>query len=377
MKVSEAAPLSAAQAAFDWFRIMADAAPVMIWFSGPDKQSIYFNERWLEFTGRTLDQELGDGWAEIVHPDDRERCLATYGEAFDARREFEIEARARRHDGVYRWHLNRGTPIHARDGTFVGYIGTCIDVTERRNAEQERQLQLVARLVRLREERDADERKRLLDEERRRIAGDLHERVEQALFAIGLAATAALGVAGAATGAQLPGLLDSMIDALSDVTELAATGAEQLRAAIHTLNSVEVVGRGLVGALSKQVREFRLRTGIEADIVVTGSDEPLQTDVAETLFATVREALANVERHSHAGAVMLGLHISPASVTLSIQDDGRGAAAPWGADVEDPSGLRVVATRVLGLNGTFAAGPAPDGGFLVRTQLPLGVGASR
>ena len=108
MKVSEAAPLSAAQAAFDWFRIMADAAPVMIWFSGPDKQSIYFNERWLEFTGRTLDQELGDGWAEIVHPDDRGRCLATYGEAFDARREFEIEARARRHDGGRL--SNRGWP---------------------------------------------------------------------------------------------------------------------------------------------------------------------------------------------------------------------------------------------------------------------------
>jgi PAS domain S-box-containing protein len=349
MKPPELAQPSDAEAALDWFRMMADAAPVMIWFSGPDKRSTYFNERWLEFTRRTLDEELGDGWADVLHPEDRRRCLAEYSQAFDARREFEIEARARRYDGVYRWHLNRGRPMRARDGTFLGYIGTCIDVTERRNAEEERQLRL-------------------------RIAGDLHERVEQALFSIGLVATAALGVAGAATGAQLPPLLASMIDALSDVTELAATGAEQLRAAVRTLNNAEVVGRGLVGVLSKMVREFRLRTGIDADIVVTGLEEPLQTDVAETLFATAREALASIERRSHAGAVMVGLHISPGSVTLSIQDDGSVPATSLPSDSEHDeghSGLRVVATRVLGLNGTFAAGPAPDGGFLVRTRLPL------
>ncbi len=361
MNVFEAVPPPEVHAALEWFRIMADSAPVMIWFSGPDKRSTYFNKRWLEFTGRTLEAELGNGWADVVHPDDLERCLGTYSEAFDVRREFEIECRARRHDGAYRWHLNRGRPMHSPDGTFLGYIGSCIDVTERRH--------ITDSLQRLRDQRAAEEGGRLLDEERLGIARDLHERVEQALFAIGLAATAALGIAGAATGTDLPDLMDSMIDALSRVTELAATGAEQLRAAIFTLNHAGVVGHGLVQSLSKLVGDFRVRTGIEADIVVMGSEEALQADVAETLFAAALEALSNVERHSHAGAVLLGLHISRQSVTLTIQDDGSGDATP--ADWGTHSGLRSIAERVLGLRGTFAAGPNPDGGFIVRTQLPI------
>ena len=86
----------------EWFRIMADAAPVMIWMSGADKLSTYFNRPWLEFTGRPMDQELGIGWSDVLHPDDFQRCLTTYTEAFDARRAFEMECRARRHDGLFR-----------------------------------------------------------------------------------------------------------------------------------------------------------------------------------------------------------------------------------------------------------------------------------
>ena len=118
------------------FRTMADKAPVMIWISGLDKLSTYLNKPWLDFTGRTLEQDLGDGWTASVHPDDLERCLKNYSAAFDERRPFSHELRLRRADGEYRWVLVNGVPLLGPDNAFSGYIGSCIDMTERKLTEE-------------------------------------------------------------------------------------------------------------------------------------------------------------------------------------------------------------------------------------------------
>jgi PAS domain S-box-containing protein len=127
-----------------------DAAPVMIWVSGTDKQCVWFNQPWLAFTGREMQQELGSGWSEGVHPEDFDRCLETYVSHFDARKEFRMEYRLRRYDQTYRWIDDTGIPRYARDGSFLGYIGSCTDIHEYRETQSElrRRLIEITRLTR-------------------------------------------------------------------------------------------------------------------------------------------------------------------------------------------------------------------------------------
>ncbi|MGZ5030293.1 MAG: PAS domain S-box protein, partial [Methylobacter sp.] len=117
------------------FRTMADSAPVLIWIARPDKFFHYFNKGWLEFTGRTMEEEIGNGWIANVHPEDFQRCFETYVTSFDVRNEFSMEYRLRRADGEYCWLLNRGVPLYDEQETFLGYIGSCIDITSRKLAE--------------------------------------------------------------------------------------------------------------------------------------------------------------------------------------------------------------------------------------------------
>jgi len=143
------------------FRIMADTAPVMIWMCDPAGACDWFNRPWLEFTGRSMQQEVGDGWAEGVHPEDVADCMETFRSAVAARREFRMEYRLRRHDGAWRWVLDTGAPRSEPDGAFAGFIGSCVDITDRREAEE----------ARLRAERERAE----AETERARLAHQLHE----------------------------------------------------------------------------------------------------------------------------------------------------------------------------------------------------------
>ena len=118
------------------FRVVTEAMPVMVWMSGTDKLCTYFNKSWLDFVGRALEQERGNGWAENVHPDDFERCLQIYVSSFDARQPFEMHYRLRHHSGEFRWILDHGIPRYAPDGTFEGYVGGCLDIHEQKEATE-------------------------------------------------------------------------------------------------------------------------------------------------------------------------------------------------------------------------------------------------
>lgn len=110
------------------FRQLVDQAPFMLWSTGEDGLCTFFNQPWLEFRGRTMDEESGNGWVEGVHPDDRQRCLDTYWRAFESRQPFESEYRLLRADGRYSWVRDTGKAQFAAGGEFLGYIGTCVDI---------------------------------------------------------------------------------------------------------------------------------------------------------------------------------------------------------------------------------------------------------
>lgn len=118
------------------YQALIEQAPILIWRANTDGLCDYFNDRWLAFRGRTMEQEYGNGWAEGVHPEDFDRCLKIFLDSFNKREVFEMEYRLIRHDGVYRWIFDRGVPFQKDNGGFAGYIGSCIDVTQRVEAQE-------------------------------------------------------------------------------------------------------------------------------------------------------------------------------------------------------------------------------------------------
>ncbi|MDP2762192.1 MAG: PAS domain S-box protein, partial [Sideroxyarcus sp.] len=157
------------------YRTLANSGQALIWTSDTDKLCNYFNEVWLEFTGRSLEQELGNGWAEGVHPDDFQRCLEVYVQAFDRREKFSMDYRLRCHDGEYRWVQDDGCPRYDSKGEFIGYIGYCLDVTGRKEAE--------AALLKLAGELEDKVAERTSDLEHARLEAEHANRAKSAFLA--------------------------------------------------------------------------------------------------------------------------------------------------------------------------------------------------
>ncbi|HKB01496.1 MAG TPA: PAS domain S-box protein, partial [Gemmataceae bacterium] len=266
------------------FERMADAAPVLIWASGADKGGTYFNRPWLEFTGRTLQQELGDGWTEGVHPDDRARWLRECTAHFDARRPFEMVFRLRRHDGEYRWVLDRGLPRITPDGEFAGYIGACTDVTARRQAEEElleSQQELQRLTGRLLEAQEA---------ERRRVARELHDDVNQRL------ALLCVELDLVAQRSQVPGR--DVASTLRAVSARAREVSSAVHDLSHQLHPSKLEHLGLVGAVRVLGKEMTRHHGLEVRFTYHEVPEPIPEAVTLCLYRIAQEALRNVVKHS-------------------------------------------------------------------------------
>jgi PAS domain S-box-containing protein len=332
------------------FRVVADTAPVMIWMSGTDKQPTYFNQAWLDFTGRTLDVAQSSGLAAVTHPDDFEQCRKIYLEAFDSRRPFKKECRLRRHDGEYRWVLDTGVPRFLADGSFVGYIGSCIDVTDHKLAEQA--LSNVNRqLIEAHEQ------------ERTRVARELHDDINQRI--------ALLGVQLDTARQRLPASAVQSKDRIKEALECVTNLGNDIQALSHRLHSSKLDLLGLEAASAGWCRELSSRQKVEIEFHSENVPENLSKEISFCLFRVLQEALQNASKHSgsrHLDVLLAGKGGS--EIELTVHDSGIGfelEEAMKGCGL----GLANMQERLRLVDGTLSIQSKPHRGTTIHAHVPV------
>lgn len=335
------------------FSLVANTAPVLIWMSGTNSLCTYFNDSWLAFTGRPAELELGNGWADGVHPEDLQRCLDTYTRAFDAREKFSMEYRLRRYDGEYRWVLDIGVSRSNRDGSFAGYIGSCVDVTDRKLAE-EAISGVNRRLI------EAQER------ERARIARELHDDIGQrlALLTIDLERLQE-------NSTDLPVEARSSMGELQKRTSQIATDIQSLS---HELHSSKLEYLGIAAAMRGFCREFGEHQNVEIDFKVHDLPSPLSADISLCLFRVLQEALQNSAKHSGVRNVEVGLWGALGEIHLAVSDSGAGFDSEV-AKENRGLGLISMEERLKLVKGTFSIESQPKRGTTIHARVPLSSGS--
>jgi PAS domain S-box-containing protein len=329
------------------FRLVADTVPVMIWMSGPDKLCNYVNKSWLDFTGRPLEAGAG-GWAEEVHPDDSNRCLQTYTEAFDRRESFELQYRLRRHDGEYRWVLDKGVPRFNSDGTFAGYIGSCIDITDRKLAE-ESLATIGRRLIEAHEE------------ERTWIGRELHDDINQRL--------ALLAVELGRWGQRIPPaheFIAQILNAQRRITEI----AKDVQGLSHRLHSSKLEYLGLATAAKSFCREMSEQSKVEVQFTQTGIPRNLPKEISLCLFRVLQEALQNAVKHSGVRSFTVDLHGTEEAIELTVGDTGRGFEEQE-AFTRPGLGLISMRERLQMVRGEFEVKSKPGAGTKIYARVPI------
>jgi len=310
------------------FRAMADSAPVLIWLADTDRRCTWFNRPWLDFTGRTMEQQLGEGWMAAIHAADVDRCLRTFSEASDRRREFRTEYRLRRHDGEYRWMLDHGVPLFGPTGRFAGYVGSCIDITDMvaaRTALEHQQARL-EEAVRLRTEQ--------LEESHRRL------RISERMASIG---TLSAGLGHDMANILLP--IRLRLDAIEPLVSRDELRAElrEIRSSIEYLQNLSSGLRMLVVDPSERTSgdatELQgwwrkastvLKTAVPPGITLR-SDLPetetwvhlAPTALTQSVFNLVQNAI-DALRRSEGGLVEIAAIVRADAVMLSVRDNGPG-----------------------------------------------------
>lgn len=331
------------------FRLVADTAPVMIWMSGLDKLCTYFNQPWLDFTGRSLESLLGDGWTTDVHPDDLNHCLETYGKAFDRRESFEMEYRLERNDGEYRWVFDRGVPRLNPDGSLAGYIGSCIDVTERK----------------LYQEFLADFGRKLIEaqeQERGRIARELHDDINQRLTLL------AVKLGNLKQGLpSSPAVLERQIE--EAYQQIADLGSE-IHALCHRLHSAKLEYLGIEAAAAGFCKELSAQQGMRIQFHSENVPKKVPQEIGLCLFRVLQEALHNAVKHSGSERIDVSLKQVANEIELVVCDSGVGFDAET-AMGRNGLGLVSMKERLKLVRGNLSVQPKVPRGTEVRATVPF------
>jgi PAS domain S-box-containing protein len=273
--------------------------------SGKDKLCYYFNKGWLDFVGRTMEQEVGNGWAENVHPEDFETCLQVYISNFDARRPFEMEYRMRHRSGQYRWIFDRGVPRYKPDGTFEGYVGACLDVHDRKEAaEKSRIVDESVRLIRAQ------------DEERRRIAREFHDSAGQTLTVLGLSLAQLVEKA----EMNAPGLIRDA----KEIEEVVQQLQREIRTTSYLLHPPLLDEAGLKPALRWYVQGVAERGGIAIELDIPEDFGRIPAEIELAVFRIVQECLTNIHRHAESKTAGIRIARESTRVCIEVRDQGKG-----------------------------------------------------
>ncbi|HEX8293113.1 MAG TPA: PAS domain S-box protein [Pyrinomonadaceae bacterium] len=300
-------------------RTLTNTVPALVWVSGPDGFASEFNDRWFEYTGMTPEQSAGLGWGDAVHPDDRERCFAAWGEARAHASPYEVELRYRRADGEYRWFLARAVPVGDADGSVGTWFGTSIDIEERKRAEAERE-ELLGREREARAE--AEQANRLKDEFLATVSHELRTPL-----------TAILGWAHLLRGGGLPG--DGAVRALETIERNARSQSQLIDDLLDVsrivtgklrLDVVPVTPHSFIDAAVEAVRPAAEAKGVRLQKVVDTGVETVMGDPAR-LQQVVWNLLTNAVKFTpRGGRVQVRLERVNSHVEIAVADTGEGIA---------------------------------------------------
>jgi PAS domain S-box-containing protein len=331
------------------FRLIANTAPVMIWITDARGYVTYLNEPYLDFTGLPLAAALGDGWIKVPHPDDVERCREEYMRAAAAHGPFQMEQRLRRHDGEYRWVISAGVPRFNPDRSFAGYIGSAVDITDRKLADEV--LSTVSqKLI------DAHE------EERTRIARELHDDINQRVALVSV---------------RLDYLKQSPPSSAADLDEAIAGASQELadvaadiQALSHGLHPARLDLMGLEAAAAGFCEELAKRHGVTIDVHFENVPATLPREISLCLYRVLQEALHNVVKHSVAGRAHVSLSGQTKTINLTVKDSGAGFD-PHEAMKGRGLGLTSMKERLKVIGGKLSIHALPGRGTMIHAVAPL------
>ena len=283
------------------FRLIANTAPVMIWMSGTDNEITYLNQTWLDYAGPPSDAAVETLQATVLHPDEAERCREVYEKAFEQREPFQLEHRLRRHDGEYRWVVTAGVPRYNADGSFVGYIGTSVDITERKLAEGILSSQ---KLIEAHEEESS------------RIARELHDDINQRLAVVSIR----LGYLTQGSPASATEFKQEIVEVSQEIADLAA----DIQAVSHRLHPAKLEILGLERAAAGFCDELSNRHGLTIDVHLENIPTALPREISLSLYRVLQEALQNVVKHSASRHAYVSLNGHIDTINLTVKDSGAG-----------------------------------------------------